>query len=383
MIPVNEFNERIIKIKKEMSKVGVDAVLITDPTNYFYFTGHKVPAWMKSRASIVLIPLNGDPTLISWYGPDMFSRLYGRPFPSWVEDRRIYYDVPFDNKKYTDWGVVDLIKEKKLDKSKIGIEKGKDSWLGITYSDYEFIEQELPDVDFVDSSQLVWSCRMIKTEWEIDCLKQACQIGGKSWDQVISEIKVGDSIRDVQEKILYYYFKNGADIDSGPPMVLGATGSNNTFTYGDVLYLDGGPSYKNYKMDYTRRAVFGEPSDRQIKEHNVMWDILFELIKEMKPGVKVSDLFKYSQSLLSKYPEFINYSKHPSLRVGHGIGIENEPPSMSDTDDSILMENMVLTPEPKIESIDGLVNPEEQVVIRANGAEIISNTSDYKLRIIG
>jgi len=41
-----------------------------------------------------------------------------------------------------------------------------------------------------------------------------------------------------------------------------------------------------------------------------------------------------------------------------------------------------LTPEPKIESVDGLVNPEEQVVIRAHGAELLSDCSDYKLRII-
>lgn len=383
MIPIKEFENRINRIRSEMKKSGMDAILVTDPKNYFYFTGHKVPVWMKSRASIFLIPLEGDPVLISWYGPDMFSRLYGKKFPSWVEDRRIYYDVPFDDKEYTDWGVVDLIKEKGLSQAVIGIEHGKESWLGITYYDYKYIEESLPNVQFVNSSHAVWACRMIKTEWEIDCLRQACYLGGKAWDKVIAETRVGDSVRDVQEKILHYYAQENVDIDSGLPMVLGATGEKNTFQYGDVLYLDGGPSFNNYKMDYTRRAVFGDPSPRQIKEHSVMWEILFKIIKEMKPGVKVKDLFDYSQGLLSEHPDLINYSKHPSLRIGHGIGLENEPPSMSGTDNTILMENMVLTPEPKIESVDGLVNPEEQVVIRANEPEILSDSSDYRLRVIG
>jgi Xaa-Pro aminopeptidase len=102
----------------------------------------------------------------------------------------------------------------------------------------------------------------------------------------------------------------------------------------------------------------------------------------MKPGVSMRELFEYSQSRLAQHPEWRNYSDHPSKRIGHGIGLENEPPSISATDDTILEVRMALTPEPKIESVDGLLNPEEQVVIRPSGCEILSAGSDWKLHIV-
>ena len=43
---------------------------------------------------------------------------------------------------------------------------------------------------------------------------------------------------------------------------------------------------------------------------------------------------------------------------------------------------MALTPEPKIESVDGLLNPEEHVVIRPSGCEVLSAGSEWKLHIV-
>ena len=43
---------------------------------------------------------------------------------------------------------------------------------------------------------------------------------------------------------------------------------------------------------------------------------------------------------------------------------------------------MVLTPEPKIESVDGLVNPEEHIVMRGDGCEILSKIPDWPLYVV-
>ena len=77
------------------------------------------------------------------------------------------------------------------------------------------------------------------------------------------------------------------------------------------------------------------------------------------------------------------FADHPAKRIGHGIGLENEPPSICAFDDTVLQAGMALTPEPKIESVDGLVNPEEQVVVRPTGCEILSRKSDWRLHIVG
>ena len=43
---------------------------------------------------------------------------------------------------------------------------------------------------------------------------------------------------------------------------------------------------------------------------------------------------------------------------------------------------MTLTPEPKIESPDGLVNPEEHVAIREHGCEILSTAPGWELFVV-
>jgi Xaa-Pro aminopeptidase len=223
---------------------------------------------------------------------------------------------------------------------------------------------------------------MIKSEWEIDCMRKACEIGGRAWRRTFEELEPGISVAAISRRVLEYYYDGGADLTSEPPMVLGATGPDRTFQKGDVLYIDGGANYSGYKMDFARRAVFGPPSARQQAEHDGMWEILRGIIERMKPGTSMRELFEYSQQQLGKRPEWRNYSDHPAKRIGHGIGLENEPPSISGTDDTVLAVGMALTPEPKIESIDGLLNPEEHVIIRAYGCDVLSACSDWRLHIV-
>lgn len=371
-MPSHEHENRVRRARALMRERQMDGLIVTDPVHYGYFTGHKVPGWQKSRPAIFVLPLEGEPALITWSGPEMFARLYHQPFPSWVQDRRIYPEVPFTPEPRVDWGVADIVKERGLDTGKLGIELGRETWLGIPVVDYDLLREQLPRAHFVDSGPVVWGCRLIKSEWEVDCMRRACAIGGRAWQRVFEELRPGISVAEVQSKVLAYYAEEGADLNSEPPMVFGATGPGRSFQKGDVLYIDGGCSYSGYRMDITRRAVFGQPSPRQRAEHDSMWELLEEVIAKMTVGTPVRDVFEFSQTWLSARPEWTNYSDHPAKRIGHGIGLENEPPSISGTDATVLAAGMVLTPEPKIESVDGLVNPEEQVVVTAAGPEVIS-----------
>ncbi len=381
-VPPNEYPNRIKRARDLMRERGIDCLIVTDPVNYSYFTAHKVALSMRSRPAIFILPLDGAPALIAWSGPDMFARLYKQPFPSWVEDRRIYPEVPFTRSLRVNWGVAEILQERGLQAATLAIELGRDVWLGIAIDDYELLKETLPAARFVNSSPVIWGCRMIKSEWEIGCMRKACEIGGSAWQRLFEELKPGISSAAIQRKVLDYYYESGADLTSEPPMVLGATGPSRTFQKGDVLYIDGGANYLGYKMDYARRAVFGAPSQRQQAEHDGMWEILRGLIERMKPGTSMRELFEYSQQQLARHPEWRNYSDHPSKRIGHGIGLENEPPSISATDDTVLAIGMALTPEPKIESTDGLLNPEEHVIIRADGCEVLSACSDWRLHVV-
>jgi Xaa-Pro dipeptidase len=222
---------------------------------------------------------------------------------------------------------------------------------------------------------------MVKSDWEIDRLKKACEIGGKAFARLLGELRIGTKQSEIQTKAVQYYIELGADLDSGPPLVLGATGPGGAFQKGDILYLDGGCSVNGYKMDFTRRAVFGPPSERQRSEHERMWEITRQLIERMKPGAATAELFDFSQSLLAKTP-WRNYSDHPSKRIGHGIGLVPEPPYLNAFDEHVLEAGMSITPEPKIETTEGLLNAEEHVIVRESGGEIISGFPGSGLHVV-
>jgi Xaa-Pro aminopeptidase len=379
--PREEQEARIAKARRLMRERGIDGLVVTDKLNFYYFTGQRVPPWMSSRPTILVLPLDGEPAVIDWSGPGMFARLFKRPYPNFVEDRRIYPEVPFTRDEAVDWGLREVLVDRKLESSTLAIELGYETRMDIAVVDFERLKRELPQIRWVDSGPVTWPCRMIKSEWEIDRLKQACAIGGKAWKQTIDELKPGVTPLDIQRAVMRRYLDMGADLDSGPPTTLGATGPGNTFQTGDILYLDGGCYVSGYRMDFTRRAVFGPPTQRQRDEHDRMWEIMLKVTDRIRPGVPVAEVFAYSQSLVEK-TGWKNYSDDPAKRIGHGIGLANEPPYINAYDKNVFEEGMSLTPEPKIETVEGLLNPEEHVIVRKNGCEVISTYPDWHLHVV-
>jgi Xaa-Pro aminopeptidase len=381
VVPMQEYQDRVARTRRLMKQREVDGLIVTDPVSFYYYCGIKVPTWQKGRPSAFILPLEGEPAIVSWSGPGMFARLYGRPFPSWVEDRRIYPEAPLTVEQPTDWGLVGVIQDRKLTAGRLAIEMADGCRLGMPLNDFLLVQKSFPKASFCDSSSIIWDCRMIKSAWEQACSRKACEIGGRAWARCMAELKPGMTTRDIQRKVLGYYAEGGADLDSEPPTALGGTGPGGAFQKGDILYMDGGCSYMGYRMDFTRRSVFGKPSERQLAEHNGMWGILFKVMERMKPGVPVSEIFAYSQSLLAK-TAWRNYSDHPAKRIGHGIGLETEPPSLSASDERVLAAGMIITPEPKIETVEGLLNPEEHIVITQAGYEIFSNEPKWELNVV-
>ena len=379
-VPDSEYQNRVAKARALMRDNNLTAIITTDSINYYYFSGQKISP-SRSRPSIFLLPVEKDPILITWEMEKMFSSLEGRKFPSWVSDTRFYPEVPFSNEEFNDWGISKALNDREIRRGKIGIEIGANTRLGIPLGDFMSIRKSFPEVEFVDSGKITWPCRMIKSKWELETIRKCCDIGGKAWERCFQELRVGFSPRDIKLILYENYVKLGADLNSTGGFAKGTTGKNDTFQTGDVLYLDGGCSYFGYEMDITRRAVFGHPDERQIKEHKMALQLLQDLICEMKPGVSVSSLFEHSNERVKKMG-LLNYSTDPAKRIGHGIGLEPEPPSINAIDQSMLEEGMVLTPEPKFISKDGLVNPEEQIVVTNDGYELLSTSPDPGLRIV-
>jgi Xaa-Pro aminopeptidase len=73
--------------------------------------------------------------------------------------------------------------------------------------DFELLKEQLPKARFVDSGPVVWGCRLIKSEWEIDCMRQACEIGGVAWHRAFEDLRPGIAASAVQKNVLRYYIE--------------------------------------------------------------------------------------------------------------------------------------------------------------------------------
>ncbi len=379
-VPEQEYEWRVRRARELMADRGIEVLLVTDPMHYQYFTGHRAPGH-AGRPSIFVLPLDGAPALITMWVQKMFNELDGLPFPSWVEDKRFYTEFPFDSARPTDWGIVDVLRERNAQRATIGIELGEWTKLGVPVADHERLKRDLPEARFVDGGAVAWGCRMIKSEWEVEQMRRACELSGRAWKRVLGELKIGHTARDIAKMIALGYDELG-----GPMMFAGfargATGEHGAFQSGDVLYLDGGGTFGGYPTDFTRRAVFGEPSPRQSEEHRIALEIQDAMLDAIRPGVRVAKLFEIAVERIEA-GGLRNYSDHPAKRIGHGIGLEQgEPPSLSGADSTVLSAGMTLTVEPKFYSEDGLVNPDEMVLVTEDGHEVLSTVPDRGLHVI-
>ena len=98
-----------------------------------------------------------------------------------------------------------------------------------------------------------------------------------------------------------------------------------------------------------------------------------------KPGARASDLFAAMDQVVTG-----GKNSADSGRFGHGLGLQlTEWPSLIPDEHTELVEGMVLTLEPGIETVSGrIMVHEENIVIRETGAEWLSDPAPSGIPVI-
>lgn len=136
--------------------------------------------------------------------------------------------------------------------------------------------------------------------------------------------------------------------------------------------LDTGAVRNGYFCDFDRNFAVGPPSDAVRRTHHALWTATETALTQLRPGMRARDahaiLFKALETPLAG-------------RLGHGLGVTlTEWPSFTPLDDTVLREGMVLTLEPGAEVSPGrILVHEENIVLRADGPELLSPRAPYDL----
>ena len=148
---------------------------------------------------------------------------------------------------------------------------------------------------------------------------------------------------------------------------------------GDVLMLDTGLVWDGYFCDFDRNFSLGPPAPEIATAHARLIDATRAGFEAAKPGAVISDLFHAMQAVADP-----DAAAGEAGRLGHGLGLQlTEWPSIIAADHTPLVPGMVLTLEPSVPLGPGrLLVHEENIVIRAEGAEYLTTPSGPNIRVI-
>jgi Xaa-Pro dipeptidase len=358
-----EFEGRWHRAQALMDQTGLDAIFVTERTNYRYFTGNQTIQFNnKQRPMTVLVPKRGKPVMMVYGLEAQLVR-----DETWVEDVRGYVDVPFPVSL-----VVETFKDLGLEGGKIGCELGDNQRIWMTFQEFDAIRAALPRAQFVDASALLMRCRQVKSADEIARIHEACKITEVAWELIRRRVHPGMTVPQAERICIQSLVDAGSDPVTPGFILLDVLGYGADFKYrkGDLFFCDLGGSYRGYKADFTRLATFGPPSDFFKQSHQQIMHIFNAVVDAMKPGQRCRDV----AAVFNREAEALGYPRlQGSKRIGHGLGLEHqESPSLNVVDDTELVAGMLFTPEPRFVRDGHFIMVEEDVVITETGARKLS-----------
>jgi Xaa-Pro aminopeptidase len=363
-----EYAERHQKARAFMEKNSLDAVMITEPTNLFYFTGASYFGEMSfPRPAVLIIPRKEKSILI--------THEFHLPI-DWDGDIRRYPKVgqlPIETVKR-------VFEEIGCATGQVGAELGREQRLGISYNDFLRLQDALPAISFVDAADIIWQLRMVKSKAEIAILATACKIQDAIFKRTFEAVEAGMTTREIKTLFQQVIIESDADFgwvivcigDYDPRQAAGSSLPDLRLKKGDLLWVDLGVVMHGYHTDYCRGMVAGGASQTQLEKWGRVREILEAGLDAIAPGIPSSELFRVQATAAEKLG--IDMTSWPARRFGHGSGLHTtEPPYISPDDDTILEAGMVLHIEPGCIEKDGIYVLEEQVLVTESGSEVLSH----------
>ncbi len=172
----------------------------------------------------------------------------------------------------------------------------------------EDLERSLK-VDVESLSEAITYCRSIKTEWELDQLREASRINSIAHREVMKAIKPGMYEYEIKALFDYHQIRHGLMMQayngihaSGPnSAILHYTENDRKMNDGDLFLIDAGYECNGYASDFTRTyPVNGRFSGDQAAIYQVVLNAHQSAIKAASPGIKMEDLHMLAARIIMK-----------------------------------------------------------------------------------
>ncbi len=225
----------------------------------------------------------------------------------------------------------------------------------------------------------LYSLRLIKNDYEVDCIIKAQRIAQKAFDEILKFIRPGVRETEIAAELEYRMKLGGsAEPSFGTIAVSGEKTSmphgvpgDRKVKSGDFITMDFGAVYRGYHSDMTRTVAVGNVTDEMKNVYDTVLNANLAALEKVRAGVKAADVDLAAREVIKKagYGEYFTHS------TGHGVGLEiHENPNISFKNEKILENGNIITIEPGI-YLPGKfgVRTEDMVLVTKNGCNNLTN----------
>lgn len=332
LTPATELEYRCKKLQDLMAGQGLDAVIIIQNADLFYFTG-------TTQSGCLYVPAQGQPVYMA---RKEFSRAR--------MESGLREIVPFGSMKDIP-GIL----------SQYGYPEPKRVGMELDVLPVNFFERYtkvFPNAEFMDATPLIRQVRMIKSHYEIHLMKDAADQVHRVWLRAGEIIRVGATDLEIAAELEYTARKDGhqglvrmrgfnselfyaqifSGTDSAVPAYadtpLGGMGLNPSFGQSaglkriernEPVIIDFAGCVDGYLIDQTRVFAIGGISDQLRKGYDDMLAVQRRMTEIAVPGAIWGAVYDECLALavdLGYAESFMGAKGSQVSFIGHGLGIE-------------------------------------------------------------
>ena len=341
-----EYKKRIERLRNVMSKNNLDMIILSSMHNIAYYTGFIYCSFGRPYGCVI------TSNKISTISANIDS---GQPWRRSHSDNVIYTDWKRDNFLKA---IVSIIGRDEPPKN-IGIENDH-----VTLEVKDKLNSLFSFSMFIDVSRKIMNLRMIKSNEEIDIIKNGARIADIGGEEIVKNIKVGQSEleiaiagRDKMEREIAKTYPDAEYMDTWVWFQSGINtdGAHNPKTSrkilsGDILSLNTFPMISGYYTALERTLFVNDIDDASLKAWEANIKVHKRGLELIRPGVKCSDICQELNDLFAQ----LGYLHYRTFGYGHSFGMlshfygRESGLELREDVDTVLKENMVISMEPMI-----------------------------------
>ena len=370
-----EYKTRLENLRIVMSNNNLDMIILTSMHNIAYYTGFIYCSFGRPYGCVIT---KNKVTTIS------ASIDASQPWRRSVYDNVIYTDWKRDNYLKA---IGSIIRRDEPPKN-IGIENDH-----VTLDMKEKLISIFSFSKFSDVSKYLMNIRMIKSNEEIEIIKNGARIADIGGEEIVKNIKVGATEleiaitgRDKMEREIEKTYPNAEYMDTWVWFQSGINtdGAHNPKTSrklisGDILSLNAFPMISGYYTALERTLFLNEIDDASLKAWEANIKIHKRGLELIKPGVKCFDICHELNDLFAE----LGYLQYRTFGYGHSFGVlshfygRESGLELREDIDKVLEPNMIVSMEPMIMIPEGKpgaggYREHDILVIKENGTENIT-----------